>query len=348
MAATIGVTALSVGMLWIIPEPERASNPDGLPVVASTPQRARPTLTLYKELCSLCHGETGAGDGPTELERPARSFVAGGYAYGNTLSSVMRTLEFGIPGTAMPAFGETLSLQERTALASHVLGLGPKPRTVSPSAGEIVADARPTVLQGQMADPSTDTMEPRSLLIGFPDGTSVQYRTQDLAVVALYSGSGEDAFANRTDWRGQGGSPVRPLGSSAWSLEGSQEAPGAAVALYGSKEGRPYGRRLRSTRIQPTSVTLGFDLLDEAGSIVSRGTETVRVLENGSLARSVEIDADAPRVRALDAAGPEVSSTASAVAHRVHDGVLLVDPRDGAARHLIYADRWDSSMVSLQ
>ena len=185
VAATVGVIALSVGMLWIFPGPEPVASSGGVPIVATTPQRARPTNQLYKELCSLCHGATGAGDGPTVLERPARSFVAGGYGYGNTLATVMRTLEFGIPGTAMPAFGETLSLQERTALASYVLGLGPKPRSVSPGDGEIAASSRPTAVQGAMQDPSAGALEPRSLLIGFPDGTAVQYRAPDVDIIAF-------------------------------------------------------------------------------------------------------------------------------------------------------------------
>lgn len=344
---TVGITALSLGMLWLAPGPKRASSSDGLPV-ASVPIRARPTKTLYKELCSLCHGETGAGDGPTELQRPARSFVAGGYSYGNSLAMVMRTLEYGIPGSAMPAFGETLSLQERTALAGYVLSLGPKPRTVSTTAGDLTAAPRPTVVQGAMQDPSTGAIEPRSLLIGFPNGTSVQYRTQDLAVVALYRADPDQAFARRTDWRGMGGSALRALADQSWTLPGSADRPGAAVATHENTNGQPLARHLRSTRIEPDRVILGFEFRDASGVALGTGAETLRCIDGGTVARTIEITPGSTQIQRTRAAGSQVPASSQATASTPLPGLLMVDPKnDATTRHLVHANDWSSSLQAI-
>ena len=42
------------------------------------------TAALYAEHCATCHGSNGDGKGTADLDRPARSFLDGGYSYGNT------------------------------------------------------------------------------------------------------------------------------------------------------------------------------------------------------------------------------------------------------------------------
>ena len=74
--------------------------------------------------CARCHGESGDGQGTETLDRPARSFRAGGFSFGNTPEAVFRTLSHGIPGSPMPSF-ELLPEDERRALAEYVLSLGP-------------------------------------------------------------------------------------------------------------------------------------------------------------------------------------------------------------------------------
>src|SRR5262245_57819330 len=75
--------------------------------------------------CATCHGETGDGKGTTQLDRPARSFMDGGFSFGNTPEALFRTISVGIPGTPMPAFDSSLSEEERHLVAGYVVTLGP-------------------------------------------------------------------------------------------------------------------------------------------------------------------------------------------------------------------------------
>ena len=64
---------------------------------------------IYMMYCAQCHGATGDGKGTLELDRPARSFIDGGFSFGNTLHAISKTTASGIPGTPMPPFVDVLS-----------------------------------------------------------------------------------------------------------------------------------------------------------------------------------------------------------------------------------------------
>ena len=68
-----------------------------------SPAQTPDARQLFLDNCASCHGETGDGQGVTELDRPARSFKDGGFSYGNTPVALFRTISVGIPGTPMPA-----------------------------------------------------------------------------------------------------------------------------------------------------------------------------------------------------------------------------------------------------
>src|SRR6267154_2488853 len=93
------------------------------------PQRP-PSLTrgaaVFREQCVQCHGPTGRGDGPKarQLEGPAPASLADRAAM-STVSpvDVYRKLTIGVAGTAMPQFEETLSPEDRWAVASYVATL---------------------------------------------------------------------------------------------------------------------------------------------------------------------------------------------------------------------------------
>ena len=108
------------------------------------------TAALYAEHCATCHGSNGDGKGTADLDRPARSFLDGGYSYGNTRKAVLRSVTYGIPGTPMPAFAETLGEEERTALADFVIAMGPKGTVVEPGASQIAVEDVPRVVHGMM------------------------------------------------------------------------------------------------------------------------------------------------------------------------------------------------------
>jgi len=84
---------------------------------------------IYLDRCAFCHGEGGDGNGPVAdylLPRP-RDFTGSVFkltsSTNDTLPSdadVLRTIREGIPGTAMPAWGDVLSDAELAAVLAHV------------------------------------------------------------------------------------------------------------------------------------------------------------------------------------------------------------------------------------
>ncbi len=82
--------------------------------------------TVFREQCVPCHGPTGRGDGPKarQLKGPPPASLAD-RALMSTVSpvDVYRKLTIGVAGTAMPQFEETLSPEDRWALAVYVATL---------------------------------------------------------------------------------------------------------------------------------------------------------------------------------------------------------------------------------
>src|SRR5216110_3046518 len=81
---------------------------------------------VFREQCVQCHGAAGRGDGPKahQLEGPPPASLADRAAM-STVSAVdvYRKLTIGVAGTAMPQFEETLSPEDRWAVASYVATL---------------------------------------------------------------------------------------------------------------------------------------------------------------------------------------------------------------------------------
>jgi len=84
-----------------------------------------PGELLYQVHCARCHGSEGHGDGEaaTGMRPPPRDFAARPWRFEATADSIRTVLEKGIPGTAMPAVGQTLPPAEIDALVEHVLTL---------------------------------------------------------------------------------------------------------------------------------------------------------------------------------------------------------------------------------
>jgi len=99
------------------------------------PPRATPALlargkALYAQAkCAECHGEGGRGDGPSaealqdDFQRPIRptDFTRGQLKGGGSVSDVYRTMTTGLDGTPMPSFADSMSDDQRWAIAYHVL-----------------------------------------------------------------------------------------------------------------------------------------------------------------------------------------------------------------------------------
>ena len=173
--------------------------------------------------CASCHGETGDGHGTATLDRPARSFLDGGFSYGNTPEAIFRTITHGIPGTPMPAAPSVLSDADRAALAEYVISLGPKGVTATVAESTLVVRDRAVVARGKLPPVARDLPErPRGLLLGTPDGLSFEYRTDDVRLLAVRQGG----FVDRRDWRGRGGEAIQPLGAPIHLCGGGDPGPG--------------------------------------------------------------------------------------------------------------------------
>lgn len=81
---------------------------------------------IYRTQCQVCHGVTGRGDGPaapTLSPRPAdfRVHMAAGHTDGELFTWVSN----GVPGTAMPAFGDKLTPEERWHAINFIRSFAP-------------------------------------------------------------------------------------------------------------------------------------------------------------------------------------------------------------------------------
>lgn len=227
---------------------------------------------LYMEHCASCHGESGDGKGNEELERPARSFLLGGYSYGNTQKAVRRSVIHGIPGTPMPAFGATLGTDEINAVADYVISLGPPGTIVQPGESVLVVEDRPLVVKGMMpAYEQGAFREPRSLIVGFPNGTTFQFRAEDSRLLTVRQGE----FLDRRDWGGRGGSELQPLGTLTWKA--SRESRDF-TEFMDADSGQGLRRKVKRTEIKGDDVWIHFDLLDQDGTRVGGGQEFLSFL----------------------------------------------------------------------
>ena len=199
--------------------------------------------SLYMVYCAQCHGPTGDGNGTQQLDRPARSFKDGGFSFGNTTTALFRTISNGIGGTPMPGFAQSLSVDDRQALAKYVQSLGPPVLEVSDADKILTVEDRPHVVRGHLPSLGGDLPEyPRGLLIGTTDGLSFEYRADDVRLLAVRQGD----FVERTDWTGRGGSPLNPLGNVIDMIDDGQ--PDALIRLSSDTTARLLGTSVMDGR----------------------------------------------------------------------------------------------------
>jgi high-affinity iron transporter len=80
---------------------------------------------LYGRTCATCHGATGQGDGPAAagLDPPPADFTDAPALGGTSPLDFFRKISVGVAGTAMAGYEQTLSVEQRWALALYVSGL---------------------------------------------------------------------------------------------------------------------------------------------------------------------------------------------------------------------------------
>jgi high-affinity iron transporter len=96
------------------------------PVITPDPTRGAP---LYAQNCSVCHGDSGAGDGPAGVGLvPAPSNLRDGRRLDHlSLYAIYNTLGMGIEGTDMPAFADQLDERQRWDLATYIASFSADP-----------------------------------------------------------------------------------------------------------------------------------------------------------------------------------------------------------------------------
>ncbi|HJN11831.1 MAG TPA: cytochrome c [Pirellulaceae bacterium] len=124
-AGWIGLAALLLVVLYVVIErPVYRVGAQGLPLYRVDAQR------LYLRHCSICHGESGRGDGRVadNLKPRPRDFGVRGFRLVSTdngypsKEDILKVLQHGMPATNMPAW-DHLPERERGALADYVLEL---------------------------------------------------------------------------------------------------------------------------------------------------------------------------------------------------------------------------------
>ncbi|MBC3299807.1 FTR1 family protein [Pseudomonas sp. SWRI18] len=96
------------------------------PAITPDPTRGAP---LYAQHCSVCHGASGAGDGPASVgmtPAPANLRDAGRLDR-LSLYAIYNTLGLGVEGTDMPSFADQLDDRQRWDLATYIAGFTADP-----------------------------------------------------------------------------------------------------------------------------------------------------------------------------------------------------------------------------
>lgn len=116
---------LLTGLSWFAGSggAQAQSGPDLLKQMQPTPEMIKSGDELFKANCAACHGPTGMGDGQPALH-PRNFHAKTGWKNGQGFAQMYKTLEEGLPGTAMSSFSQ-LPPKDRVALINHIRALAP-------------------------------------------------------------------------------------------------------------------------------------------------------------------------------------------------------------------------------
>lgn len=117
------------------------------PIITPDPTRGAP---LYAQHCAVCHGDTGAGDGPAGvgLTPPPANLRDATRLDRLSLYAIYSTLGQGIEGTDMPAFADQLDERQRWDLATYIAAFSADPAAAKSEKSFNLADlARQTPVE---------------------------------------------------------------------------------------------------------------------------------------------------------------------------------------------------------
>ena len=171
------------------------------PAITPDPTRGAP---LYAQHCSVCHGETGAGDGPASvgMTPPPANLRDARRLDRLSLYAIYNTLGLGVEGTDMPSFADQLDERQRWDLATYIAGLSADPNAAKAdkiynladlarqTPNEVLAAEGPeatATFRAQRAQPPQVKRGPAQLL----DYTSA---TLDKSLAAYRAGDREQAY----------------------------------------------------------------------------------------------------------------------------------------------------------
>lgn len=100
------------------------------PIITPDPARG---AALYAQNCSICHGDSGAGDGPAGLGlEPAPANLRDVTRLDQlSLFDLYNTLGLGIEGTEMPSFADQLDERQRWDVAAYVASFSAAPQAAA-------------------------------------------------------------------------------------------------------------------------------------------------------------------------------------------------------------------------
>ena len=122
------VAAVQPGAEQTVAEQAAPAGPKKMANIASvsdawiaTPELVEHGQAAYAMNCAMCHGATGAGDGPAgaALNPKPRNFIEGKWKYGGDSLGLFNTVTHGVKGTSMAAFGHIIP-QERWAIVHYI------------------------------------------------------------------------------------------------------------------------------------------------------------------------------------------------------------------------------------
>jgi len=118
---------------------------------------------VYTRNCTVCHGATGAGDGPVVGggKFPFAPPVNGGTAVGRSDGYIYAVVEAG--RGLMPPYGERITHMDRWAVVEYVRALQRRAGatgTAQPNPGGAVAAPPPAQVQGQLPASARDSAAP--------------------------------------------------------------------------------------------------------------------------------------------------------------------------------------------
>ncbi|EJK98583.1 cytochrome c/FTR1 family iron permease [Pseudomonas chlororaphis] len=122
------------------------------PIITPDPSRGAP---LYAQHCSVCHGDTGAGDGPAGvgLTPPPANLRDAARTDHLSLYAIYNTLGLGVEGTDMPSFADQLDDRQRWDLATYIASFTADPAAAKGDKSYNLADlARQTPSEVEAAE----------------------------------------------------------------------------------------------------------------------------------------------------------------------------------------------------